>query len=452
MKATVRPLGTFLVFLLMLLPFRPFAPAALADAPPEAAKPDAKSVAEPAASPDTDGDVKKAHMPDLTDNDVYLFTPEIWSMAQRMARGEFFDMDAELEHHIQQRPYVYSAHFADGILKTRRLFLYPQEKKDDRVIQERFNTCIDLAKKAQSLPKFRDSGLFYEALCNGGLAFYHGVRRNYMKTHGPAVRAIKLMRKLRKLRPDLHGGLLMMGIYNYYTGRFGFFAKLVLRLIGVEPGDKDLGLKQIRLAASGDHPLRYFTDIYAVYVFSPRGGSVRKEAYAIADRMVRQYPDNYYPYMLRAYVADKMRRYKEALADNLRGRAKVTLSADELSDPAIAADVFMMECRANYLKALLHRDDAALSWLVRETKNRSYRWVSAPQVAYMHLGHLYTQADLWDKGMAFYEKMQDFDGGEWLKDLGKKYEDRPMGKRRRLSREQREKLNAWLLRHPEVKP
>lgn len=387
----------------------------------------------------------------LVDNDVYLFTPELWGMTQRLARGELFDTDAELEAHIKKRPNVFSAYFMLGLLKVRRYFINPTEHLEDKAIIGNFSLCLQKARKAQKLQRYRDAGLFYETVCEAGFAFYDGLSGNYMKAHHHIRNGVEALDKTLKRRPRLHGALLLQGIYNYFTGRFGFITKLILRLIGLPPGETSKGIRQIKESAATPSPIWYFANIYAIYSFSPRK-SLKPIALKKAHNLVRTYPSNYYAYLLRAYVQLKRGNYHSALADNIKGRKLAPANPGKYGDLGLIADVFLLDVRIAYLKALLRYDDKGLAFLDTWAKKRKVRYLEAPLVALVYLGHLYSFAHLDGKALGFYGKMQDFEDVNWMRDLGKRYEKRPMRKRRRISENHSEKLRKWLSRHPEVKP
>jgi hypothetical protein len=387
----------------------------------------------------------------LRDNDVYLITPELWSFIQRYTHGELFDIDAELDQLIAKQSHVFSLYYFAGLVKVRRLLLDPNDKRDDKRIEQLMDTCVSKAQAAQRLPKYRAAGYFYEAMCEASLAMFNGVRSNWLATHAHGKSAMRSLQRIMEARPDLEGGLLFMGVYNYYTGRFGFFTKLLLRLSGMPAGDSNLGVQQLKQAASQKGPFHYFSNVYAVYAFAPYS-NYRKEAYNRAEVLIRDYPKNYYGYLLRAYVAEKRMKYKQALADNIAGRALLPADTSKITDIILEADIFLLEVRMHYLKGLLHQEDASLRWLAAHTRQNASRYADAPLLACMYLGHLYSQADLDDLALRWYKKMQSFEGAEWMKDQGKYYEDRPMGVRRALKKKHVALVKKWLQSHPEIKP
>lgn len=387
----------------------------------------------------------------VKDNDVYLITPQLWAALQRFVKGELFDLDAELTNQIARDPHVFSLYYFAGLVKVRRLLLDPEDKRDDKQIEQILSTCIAKAQNAQRLPRYYAAGVFYETMCQSTFAMFHGVRGNWLTTHHFGRSAMRSLEKIREARPNLEAVLLFEGIYNYYTGRFGFMSRLLLRLAGMPVGDTDLGVRQIRQAADQKGPFHYFSNVYAVYAFTPYS-EYRKEAYDRADVLVRSYPNNYYGYLLRAYVAERRTRYPQALADNLKGRSLLAITPDEKTDIIWVADAFLLDVRANYLKALLNHDAAALRWLHAATQVKSSRYADAPLLACMYLGHLYSQANLDASAVRWYRKMQSYPGAEWMKDQGKQYEGRPMNKRRPIKKADAEKLKTWLSAQKGITP
>jgi|GEM_PF-3197825 len=386
----------------------------------------------------------------IQDNDVYLFTPEAYKTLQRLSAGEYFDVDAELERQIKAKPYVFSLYYFAGIIKVRRLMLEPHDKRDDKKIERLFKTCLVKAKNAQKHEKYRTAGLFYEAVCGSGLGLFHGVRANYLQARRLGVDSMDALDEVFELRPNLEGALLLKGIYNYFTGRFGFFTRLLLRLVGLPSGDYKLGREQVKAAVKRNGPFNFFTDIYAIYLFAP-SGRLRGDAFKMADDMVKQYPKNYYSYLMRGYVYLKMRKFDLALKDNLKGRSMLRKDLKSYGDIVYVADGFLMDSRIAYTRAILYQDYEGLKFLHKWSNDYKSHYADAPLLACMYLGHLYSFVGLDEEALEFYEKMQDFKDAEWMKDIGKNYEKRPMGKRYRLHPKQVEKVKKFLLAHPEIK-
>lgn len=388
---------------------------------------------------------------ELQDNDVYLFTPKAWETMQRLRNGEYFDVDAELDRQISEKPYVFSLYYFAGIIKVRRLMLEPHDKRDDKKIEWLFETCLAKAKNAQRYEKYRTAGLFYEAVCGSGLGLFHGVRGNYLRARSLGVKSMDAIDQVFALRPNLEGALLLKGIYNYFTGRFGFFTRLLLRLVGLPAGDYELGRKQVIKAVKRDGPFNFFTTIYAVYLLAP-SGRFRNDAFKMADSMVKTYPENYYSWLMRGYVYIKMRKFDKALKDNIKGRSLLRDDLNSYNDIVYVADGFLLDSRIAYTRAILYNDYEGLKYLNKWANNHKSHYADAPLLACMYLGHLNSFAGLDDTALKFYQKMQDFNDAEWMKDIGKNYEKMPIGKRYRLKKQVVENLRKFLLAHPEIKP
>ncbi len=386
----------------------------------------------------------------IRDNDVYLMSPEMWTAFQRYTAGEIYDFDGELDRILVKRPYLFSAHFWSGLVKVRRVMIAPGLHEYDQAIQDRFGTCIEKARRAGKTKQFHTAGMFYEMMCEAGLGMYNGIRGNYLKAHGNGRRGMELLDKVLKARPNLHAALLVKGMYNFYTGRFGVMTRLLMRLMGMTPGDKVEGLRQITRAIEEDSPVHYFTGIYAVYAFAPLA-SQRTRALRVAEEMVKRYPNNYYPYLLRGYVYEKKGKFKKARTNYRQGRRLLKGPPEAYKDIIHVSDIFLLDVRIHFITALYDRDDDSLRWLQRWGNNRQARYADAPLIANMYLGHLYSYARLDEQSLKFYKKMQSFPDAEWMKDLGKKYEKLPMRRRRPKSKKITGPLKPWLLKHPEIK-
>lgn len=392
-------------------------------------------------------------MADVPDNDVYLLTPEVYEMMRRFAAGELFDMDLELEKLIARRPSLFSLYYYAGMLKVRRLLLAPADTRDDARIEELLNACVEKANRASQLPEFHTAGLFYSAVCESGLGLYEGIRGRYLAAKERGPRCMAHIDEVLAARPHLHGALLLKGMYHFYTGRFGPLVQILLALVGMPMGDEQLGLRMIDEAVSTPSPMRYFTQVYAMYAFAPIY-KLRDKALVIADELVKEQPKNYYAYFMRGYVHELRKEFAASYADNLRARSLIPGPPEQYKDIVHRADIFLIDSRLAYLDILLNHSERGLHFLLQwaHKKPGEYDYFDAPLVACLDLGHALSLAGRDDLALAYYRKMQSFPEAQWMKDIGKRYEDLPLGRRIHLPPKQAAALRSWFESHTNLAP
>jgi len=389
-------------------------------------------------------------LPDLADNDVYLLSPDLWDGMSRYFRGELFDYDAELRRMIAEKPHHFPLYFYAAVFKLRRLMLAPDEIAEVGEIERLLTLGLKKAQRAKKLKKFAISGLYYETVCSAALATFHGLRSEYLKAHGYAVVGRMALDELMQKRPGLQTALLLEGTYHYYTGKFGPLLRFVMRLIGLPPGEVDTGLKMIDEALKQDGPFSYFGQLYATMAFSS-DSKRRARALEISEDMIRRYPNNYFPWLLRAILFERTGNFERARENARKGRALLPGEPKDYKDLILIADQFLLDLRLAYENAILDADLEALRFLQSAALDRTLRYADAPALASLHLGHLASLAGLDEEALAYYKKVQSYRGVEWLKDLAKRNEESPMSKRFRLPPKRREALRTRLLEHSEIR-
>ncbi len=393
-------------------------------------------------------------MAKIADNDVYLMTAHVWNVWQRFQDGENVDLDVEFEKEIGLHPNYPSSYLWAALPKVRRLFINRENLHRDTKVLPYLQSCVDLAHKATKIKGLRDSGNYHLAMCEAGLAFYSGIRRDYFDAHSHGIKAFDSMKQLMKDRPNLHAALLIYGIYNYYTGIFGPFTKAILYLIGFTPGDKPTGLKQVERASVEKSPFRFLAQVFLTNLYSARLAN-RRKGVELCDELIKEHPKNYLPYMLKGEVLIRYPRYKSAMKAYRQARKLIPESSTNYNELMVSADVLLIQMRMAWIRSLTERHTASLKWLNRFANLKRSNYNDGPLLANVLMGHIYSMAGMDDKAQNFYKAVDRLEHGEWVKDVAKKYQKRPIRKRGkyiRFHKKNKDKLRKWLEKYPEIKP
>ncbi len=174
----------------------------------------------------------------IPDNEVYLITPGLYRILERFRAGENFEPLPLLEEEARRTPYIPSTHYW---VAARKMMLFMMDRRHYPIsdeIAQHYEDCIIRAKRARKIARFDHAGRFYEAVCSGGLASVHSMKKNYAKAGLLARRSIQGFVEFLKLRPDHDGTLLAVGSYNYYTSQLGTLGQVLLGLLGLPKGEK----------------------------------------------------------------------------------------------------------------------------------------------------------------------------------------------------------------------
>jgi len=393
-------------------------------------------------------------MAKIPDNDVYLVTEHLWDVWQRFQNGELLNLDVEFEKEIELHPNFPSSYFWAALPKVRRLFIDRDLLGTDAKALPYLQKCVETAHNVRKIKELKDAGTYHLAMCEAGLAFYSGIERHYLDARSHGVKAFDYMQELLKARPNLHGALLIYGIYNFYTGIFGPFTKAIMYLIGFPTGDLKTGIRQVEKAAVSGSPFRYLAQLFLTNLYSGKYGRHQK-ALDMCELLIKEHPKNYLPYMLKGEVMVKYPKWAEALAAYRKARSIIPLESSSYSDLMVTADVLMIQIRIAYILACTERHTPSLQFLYKMSTLKSSRFNDGPLIANVFLGHIYSLAGKDKEALAFYKAVGKIKYGEWVKDMAEQYEDRPKRKRSRFAgfyMKNYKQLRPWLESHPEIKP
>jgi tetratricopeptide (TPR) repeat protein len=132
----------------------------------------------------------------------------------------------------------------------------------------------------------------YEGMAYGLKGRFYGLRDNDL----PTARAGKKMRALLltalKMDPGLEDAYLGLGIYNYFVDTLPTIVKMLKFLIGLPPGDRELGLEQLRQATDKGDLVRDEAKFYLAKDLSRRSEAEFDESLELFRQLAREYLDN----------------------------------------------------------------------------------------------------------------------------------------------------------------
>jgi len=393
-------------------------------------------------------------MAKIPDNDVYLMTEHLWGVMQRFQDGELLNLDVELEKEIELHPNFPSSYLWAALPKVRRLFIDRDRLTSDTKVLPYLQKCIETANNVRKIKELKDAGTYHLAMCEAGLAFYSGIERHYLDARNHGVSAFNYMQELLKSRPNLHGALLVYGIYNFYTGIFGPFTKAIMYLIGFPTGDLKKGIRQVESAAAPGSPFRFLAQVFLTNLYSGKYGKHQKAA-DMCELIIREHPKSYLAYMLKGEVMVKYPKWEEALAAYRRARSIIPLDSNSYAELMVSADVLLIQMRIAFILACTERHTPSLQFLHKMSTLKSSRFNDGPLLANVFLGHIYSLAGKDREALAFYKAVRKIKYGEWVKDMAEQYEDRPKRKRSRFAgfyMKNHKLLKPWLDSHPEIRP
>ena len=384
----------------------------------------------------------------LPDNDVYLYTPGLIKVVERYRAGEHFEPLYEFERELERNPHLPSTHFWVGGRKLTLALMYRREEKYDEDIKRHFKNCLLRAERMKKLKKLRHAGIFHEALCNGGLGVLHSIRKDYAWGGLYLRKSISLFFELTEERPNHHGALLAIGTYNYYTSRMGTLGKILLRLIMLPVGSRELGLEQLYRAAESGTP----SDVLGKMILAPALANYEQkpdEAIAISEEMVRLIPKNsaaHLTFAIHCLNAGRLKRAREAVA---AARRTQPAKAIDSALPEFRFRAYLINVVSAAVETLLERDEESLELLYRYIKQRRKTPARVSLMAAFYTAHIFKLGGYDEKAEEMYERVTDGEGARELRDRAEGFlEKKDINDQIRLGVKEKKALRDWLADRP----
>jgi tetratricopeptide (TPR) repeat protein len=164
----------------------------------------------------------------------------------------------------------------------------PYDDDFQNVVQEAIHRSDVRVRAKQDLARsLLDEGMAYALLGR-----FYGLRDSDL----PTARAGKKMRGLllRALQadPSLTDADLGVGIYNYFVDTLPAIVKLLKFVIGLPGGNRELGLRQLELAATKGDLVRGEAEFYLAKDFSRNNEQQYAKSLQLFQKLAGQYPDN----------------------------------------------------------------------------------------------------------------------------------------------------------------
>jgi tetratricopeptide (TPR) repeat protein len=198
-------------------------------------------------------------------------------------------------------------------------FWTPNEMKE---YSDRIDRTVEVARKRIS----KGVADAYDYLYLGGALGFKGrfelMEGNWLKSFFLALDAIDALKTCHRMNPENRDVLLGLGIFDYYTAHLSGVLKFLSYLL-IHPGDKEEGLRKLTLAAK--EATYSATEAKSVllhnYLFLEEDF---KKAMDLADQLTRQYPRDYWYWLLLGVCQVRLQMEEETqrTVEFLRDRSK----------------------------------------------------------------------------------------------------------------------------------
>ena len=397
--------------------------------------------------PSYEQQLKETSPLNIPDNHVYLVPANLRHLLKRYRSGEPFDLLPDVEKALKAKPHLPSLHFWAGSRKLIFASVNSGDHTYDKDIVNHFNGCLKRAKRAKTLPKLKHAGQFYEAICTGGLAGYHGLQKEYLKAGALGRDTIKMLFAFLKEQPDNHATLLAVGAYNYFSSHVGTLGKVLLRLVGLPKGNRKIGLQQLYKASETGGPM----DIAGKLMLIPALSNFEDrpdEAIALAKEVTELVPYSANAHMTFSYQLLSWGHFQKAEQAIIRARQLLPQKVNALN-PELRLFWHYSEVIHHTLRCLLYQDSQSYTEILAILLKTEGVPKSVPLWAGFSLAHSYRIAGLDEQAEEIYTLVMDQEGSRWISDQAERFRDEVnIRERIKIGKNHQKRLAEWLSSRP----
>ena len=188
-------------------------------------------------------------------------------------------------------------YFLDALKVWWNITLYKETDEFDEIFINKIDKVVDICDDLLDENKFNIVGLFFKGGAIGYKGRLYTVRENYLKAASAGYDAQDILNQCLILAPTNYDIMLGTGIYNYFVDIIKRDYPLLTPLLeSIYPGNKEVGLLQLRVAArrSTYSSVEAKVVLLQVYYEYEKNTALALE---IAKELNTMYPDN--PYFLK---------------------------------------------------------------------------------------------------------------------------------------------------------
>lgn len=205
---------------------------------------------------------------------------------------------------IERYPAHPAGYFMEAMVAWWKILINRRSRAYDEEFLSKIQSVLDVCKPLLEQNPYDIVGLFFRGGALGYRGRFYAMRESWIRAANDGREGFDILLRVQRLAPTNYDVLLGTGIYNYYAVKLPeMYPILRPLLLFLPPGDKGLGIAQLR--ASARHARYAATEAKVVllqilYDFEQN----IPEALAIAEELFRESPRNSYfhRYLGRCYV------------------------------------------------------------------------------------------------------------------------------------------------------
>ncbi len=247
---------------------------------------------------------------------------------------QFDSAEAYFGELIRRYPEHPAGYFMDAMVSWWRILTNRRSRQYDEEFLQKIERVLQVCQPILEHNPYDIVGLFFKGGALGYRGRFYAMRERWIRAANDGREAFNILLQVQRLAPGNHDVLLGTGIYNYYAVKLPeMYPILRPLLLFLPPGDKELGILQLRASARN---ARYAATearvvlLQILYDFEQNAA----EALPVAEELHRDYPRNpyFHRYLGRCYVRlGDLQRMEETWREILRRCIEKWSGYDELT-------------------------------------------------------------------------------------------------------------------------
>ncbi len=217
---------------------------------------------------------------------------------------QFDTAQAYFQELIRRYPEHPAGYFMEAMVAWWKILTHRRSREYDEEFLHAIERVLEVCQPLLEQNPYDIVGLFFKGGALGYRGRFYAMRESWIRAANDGREAFEILLRVQRLAPTNHDVLLGTGIYNYYAVKLPeMYPILRPLLLFLPPGDKELGIAQLRASARNARYAATEAKVVLLQILYDFEQNI-PEALAVAEELFQQYPRNAYfhRYLGRCYV------------------------------------------------------------------------------------------------------------------------------------------------------
>ncbi|MCS6966066.1 MAG: tetratricopeptide repeat protein [Candidatus Kapabacteria bacterium] len=207
----------------------------------------------------------------------------------------------ELIHRYPEHP---AGYFMDAMVSWWKILTNRRSRAYDEEFLAEIQRVLDVCQPILEQNPYDIVGLFFKGGALGYRGRFYAMRESWIRAANDGREGFEILMRVQRLAPTNYDVLLGTGVYNYYAVKLPeMYPILRPLLLFLPPGDKELGIAQLRASARHARYAATEAKVVLLQILYDFEHNI-PEALTVAEELFQQYPRNpyFHRYLGRCYV------------------------------------------------------------------------------------------------------------------------------------------------------